>query len=65
MTKVRWKKVDGFYAEIVSDLRAIKVAWRNPDAHFRKPFNEAQARKVLDKVQDFMQHLATRIRESK
>jgi hypothetical protein len=63
MTKARWKKVESFYAEVVSDLRAVKEAWRNPDAHFRRPFDEAGAQKVLEKVRDFMQNLATRVHE--
>jgi hypothetical protein len=65
VTKARWKTLEPFYAEIVSDLRAVKVAWRNPDAHFRRPFDEAGALKVLEKVRDFMQNLATRVRERK
>lgn len=63
MTKTRWKAVEDFYGEVISDLRAVKNAWRNPDAHFRRPFNEAQAQKVLEKVRDFMQNLATRVGE--
>lgn len=65
MTKARWKAVESFYAEVISDLRAVKDAWRNPDAHFRRPFNEPQARKALEKVRDFMQNLATRVSERK
>jgi hypothetical protein len=65
MNKARWKAVEPFYAEIVSDLRAVKNAWRNPDAHFRRTFDEQGALKVLNKVKDFMQNLATRISERK
>jgi hypothetical protein len=61
--RARWRVLEPFYAEVVSDLRAVKNVWRNPDAHFRRPFNEVQAQKVLEKVRDFMQNLATRVRE--
>ena len=57
-TKSNWKRIEPFYNEIISDIRAIKNAWRNPDAHFRRPFDEAQAKKVLEKVGDFMKNLA-------
>lgn len=59
----RWKRLEAFYSELISDLRAVQKAWRNPDAHFRRPFTEAQALKVLERVRDFMQNLATRISE--
>lgn len=61
--KSRWKRQEPFYSEIVSDLRAVKNAWRNPTAHFRRTYNETQALKVLEKVRDFMQNLTTRLRE--
>jgi hypothetical protein len=61
--KARWKELEPFYNEVVSDLRAVKNAWRNTDAHFRRSFDEAGSLKVLEKVRDFMQNLATRVRE--
>jgi hypothetical protein len=36
----------------------MKDAWRNPTAHFRRQYDEAQAKKVLEKVGDFMRNLA-------
>jgi hypothetical protein len=36
----------------------MKNAWRNPGFHFRlPPFDEAKAKKVLEKVRDFMVNL--------
>jgi hypothetical protein len=54
--KKSWKKVEPFYAELVSDLRAIKNAWRNPTMHFRRTYNDEQAGKIYARVQDFMGH---------
>jgi hypothetical protein len=57
--KSEWKKVEPLYNEMISDVRAVKNAWRNPTAHFRRTYNEEQAEKVLRRVRDFMRNLAT------
>ena len=60
--KSRWAKLEPFYSEVLSDVRDMKKAWRNPGFHFRlPPFDEAKAKKVLDKVRDFMTNLAENI----
>lgn len=57
--KSRWAEREPFYHEVLSDVRDMKKAWRNPGFHFRlPPFDEAKAKKVLDKVCDFMKNLA-------
>ena len=56
-----WKQVEPFYSEIVSDIRAIKDAWRNPTAHFRRQYDEMQAKKVLERVGDFIRNLADKL----
>lgn len=56
--KSEWRKIEPIYSEIISDARAMKDAWRNPTAHFRRQYDEAQAKKVLEKVGDFMRNLA-------
>jgi hypothetical protein len=53
-----WKQVEPLYAELISDVNAVKKAWRHTSAHFRQKFNEEQAEKVLDKVGDFMKTVA-------
>lgn len=58
----KWNKLEPFYAEVLSDVRDMKNAWRNPGFHFRlPPFDEPKAKKVLDKVRDFMTNLADNI----
>src|SRR5437899_2779768 len=60
--KSRWAKLEPFYSEVLSDVRDMKNAWRNPGFHFRlPPFNEPKAKKVLEKVRDFMTNLAENI----
>ena len=59
IAKSEWAKLEPFYSEVLSDVRDMKNAWRNPGFHFRlKPFDEAKAKKVLEKVRDFMTNLA-------
>jgi len=55
----QWQKQDEEYAELLSDLNAVKKAWRHPSAHFRQKYTVDQARKVLEKVEDFTKHAAT------
>lgn len=62
-SKSDWKRMEPFYNEVISDLRAIQRAWRNPGAHFRRRYDEPEALKVLDRTKEFMQHLATRLQE--
>jgi hypothetical protein len=50
----KWKTMEPLYGELISDVNAVKKAWRHTSAHFRQTFKEEQASKVLDKVGDFM-----------
>jgi hypothetical protein len=61
MPTARWKRMEPFYNEALSDLRHMRGAWRNPGAHYRRDFDEEKSSKVLGRVREFMQNLATRI----
>ena len=54
----KWKTIEPLYNELISDVNAVKKAWRHTSAHFRQKFKEEQAEKVLDKVEDFMKTVA-------
>jgi len=58
--KSQWIQVEPVYNEVVSEIRAIKNAWRNPGAHYRyrRPYDQRDAKKILDKVGDLMRTLA-------
>lgn len=56
-----WAKEEAFFAEAVSDLRAIKKAWRDTTTHLEKNYNLEQARKVFNAVEGFMRDLAGRL----
>jgi hypothetical protein len=52
-----------FYSEAAKEFRYFKDAWRNHVAHSREKYGETEALRVLSHVRDFMQHLATRLKE--
>jgi hypothetical protein len=56
-----WKRKEAGYNELLSDLNAVKKAWRHTHMHFRQTFNLEHAKKILDKVQEFAQYAATLI----
>lgn len=56
--KSRWARVEPFYNDVISEVRAMKNAWRNPSFHFRRrDFDETKAKEVLDAVKNFMLNL--------
>lgn len=52
-----------FYSEAAKEFRYFKDAWRNHVSHSREEYGDAEAYRVLTHVKDFMQHLATRLKE--
>jgi hypothetical protein len=56
-----WRKLELFYSELVFDLRAVKNAWRNPTMHFRSAYTDQQAKRVYDRVQEFMVHASAQL----
>jgi hypothetical protein len=63
--KKSWKTLEPFYSELVSDIKAIKNAWRNPTMHFRRTYTDSQAEKLYTRVQEFMIHASTHLRGRK
>jgi hypothetical protein len=55
----RWKRKEAAYNELISDLNAVKKAWRHTSMHFRQTFTLEHAGKILEKVKDFAQHAAS------
>ena len=54
-----WKRKEASYNELISDLNAVKKAWRHTSMHFRQTFTREHAEKILEKVKDFAQHAAS------
>jgi len=52
--KTHWKlRLEPFYSEVLSDLKAVKNAWRNPTMHFWRTYTEEEARKTYERVREF------------
>lgn len=47
-----------FYKEVVGDLQAVKIAWRNPTMHIVKNYNSDEAMQIYGCVRQFMMRIA-------
>jgi cell fate (sporulation/competence/biofilm development) regulator YlbF (YheA/YmcA/DUF963 family) len=52
-----------FYSEAAKEFRYFKDAWRNHVSHSRVDYEVHDATKIMEHVKDFMQHLATKLKE--
>lgn len=52
-----------FYQGVIGEARAVEDSVRNPLMHGRLNFNEHDALSILNRVCDFMKHLAPRVSE--
>ena len=46
--------------DVMGDLQAVKLAWRNPTMHIVKKYSEDEASRIFDAVRGFMQRLASK-----
>jgi hypothetical protein len=58
-----WQKHDVFYGESIANLRAVKVAWRNPTMHVEKSYDYDEALHVWTTSRAFMRQLASHVSE--
>lgn len=61
--KVHKKATFEFYNHAVAQFRNFKDAWRNNVSHTRKTYQPGITKDILDNTRQFMQHLATRLKE--
>lgn len=47
------------WSECALNLSHVKMAWRDPGSHGRQNYDDKQARDIFERVQGFMQQLAT------
>jgi hypothetical protein len=52
-----------FYSEAAKEFRYFKDAWRNYVMHTKAMYDPHDAAKVMEHVKEFMQHIATRLKE--
>lgn len=62
-TKMYKKATFEFYNHAVAQFRNFKDAWRNNVSHTRKTYQAGVTKDILDNTRQFMQHLATRLKE--
>lgn len=55
---VKWKRDEPFFKEILGNLEAIKIAWRNPTMHIVRTYSPSEAEDVFKAVNTLMMRLA-------
>lgn len=58
-----WRKKGDFFADAIANLRAVKVAWRNPSMHVRGTYDPEKAQDIWNAVGGFMRQLARELKE--
>jgi hypothetical protein len=53
-----WKRDEPFYRDILGDLQAVKIAWRNPTMHIVRTYSVEEAEDVFRCVRTFMKRVA-------
>ena len=61
---IRWKRDEPFFRDVLVNLGAVKVAWRNPTIHVTNDYTPEAAKDVFQVARTFMRHLSTQIHES-
>lgn len=54
-----WKTREPLFRDILGDLQAMKLAWRNPTMHIVKKYSEDEAFNIWGATKSFMARLAT------
>ncbi len=52
-----WKAQEPLFRDVMGDLQAIKIAWRNPTMHVVKRYTSAEAKDIYAAVKAFMTRL--------
>jgi hypothetical protein len=53
-----WKHEEPFFKELLGDLHAIKIAWRNPTMHVVRNYGAEEAEQIFKATQVLMGRLA-------
>jgi hypothetical protein len=56
-----WKAIEPFYRDVLGNLMAIKIAWRNPTMHIVRNYTSTEAEDVLRAVRTLMQRLSEKL----
>lgn len=58
-----WKRTEPFFKEVLGDLQAVKIAWRNPTMHIVRTYTPEEAEQIFGAVKIFMQRVAPRLKK--
>lgn len=56
-----WKRDEAFFKEVLGDLAAVRIAWRNPTMHIGRRYSQDEAEQVYQAVRLFMQRVAAKL----
>lgn len=56
-----WKRDEAFFKELLGDLAAIRIAWRNPTMHIGRRYSQEEAEQVYHAVRLFMRRVAAKL----
>jgi hypothetical protein len=62
---IKWKRDEPFFKEVLGDLQAIKIAWRNPTMHIVRRYSVDEADDIFRAVRNFTKRLAPRLKVPK
>ena len=54
-----WQKDESFFKDVLGDLQAVKIAWRNPTMHVVRSYTPEEAEQIFGVVKMFMQRVAS------
>lgn len=60
-----WKSSEPFHKDILGDITAIKIAWRNPTVHISDDYSFEEAMRAYSAVNGFMERLAGKVKEKR
>jgi hypothetical protein len=55
---IQWKRDEPFFREVLGDIQAVKIAWRNPTMHVRSKYTVEEADDIFRAVRRVAQRLA-------
>ena len=57
---IKWKRDEKYFTDVLGDLEAVKIAWRNPTMHVRSVHTLEEAENIFRAVRTFAKRLAER-----
>lgn len=62
---ISWKRDEAFFRDVLGDLQAIKIAWRNPTMHIVRRYSIDEAEQIYNALLTFLDRLVPRLPDQK